>query len=410
MPRQVIYDAGGVLSTIDGILQDDYVVQQIQNTVNMATYLLSKLRSEKTTAGRQFIVSVQFGVGEGQGSSGENEQLPDEGAGEFDQAFGNVRYQYGALYITGQAIEATDGKASYVSALKQALKDCRDGFKLNTQRMVHSDGTGTLGTITVGANSVTQTVTNPYGLTYITADLDASQRTRPYRRNMQVYFVTTTEMRRIVGVDPVAGTIELDTAVSTTIGERIVRGDATGRTSDGKEVRGLSEMIKTTGTYFGIPRAGTPEWQGNRIQVGSGSGGPVTEEAMQIAFDTNEIYGTGAPTLALTDHKTRRRYVSLLQAQKRFVSPMKLEGGFDAIEFNGKPLVVDKDSPPQRIRFIRMEDIVWMVMKQIGWINRDGTVLKWVDQKDAYRAYLAAYRDLFNYKPANGTELYDITS
>lgn len=412
MARQVIYDEGGALSTIDGILKEDYVMDKIVNTVNMSTYLLSKLRSEKTTAGRRFVFGAQFGVGEGQGSSGENETLPDEGSGEFEQATGNVRYQYGALYITGQAIEATEGtKAAFVPALKQSLKDCRDGFKLNTQRMSWGDGSGVIAHVNGAVTaSTTVPVTNPYGLSYIEADLDNAQKTRPFRRNMKIYFGTADVARTVTAING-DGTLTVDSAVTLVDGEDIIRGDESGRTSANKELRGISEICKDTGTYLGIARAGLPEWQANIIELddGAGAGGDITEEYMQIALDTSEINGTDEPDIMITEHKTRRRFVSLLQAQKRFISPLKLEGGFQAIEYNGKPLTVDKNAPPQRIYFLRLADIHWMVMKNIGWINRDGTILKWVEKKDAYRAYLAAYRDLVCRKPANQTVMQDIT-
>lgn len=409
MARQTIYDQGGALSTIDGILKEDYVMDKIVNTVNMSTYMLSRLTSEKTTAGRRFMFPVQFGVGEGQGNRAENAELPDEGAGEFEQAWGNVRYQYGALYITGQAIEATEGgKASFVPALKQSLKDCRDGFKLNTQRQLWGDGTGTIAVVDGDVtSSTTVPVTDPYGLTYVDSDLDNSQRTRLFRRNQKIYFATAATSRTVVGING-DGSIEVDTAVTLADGEEIILGDATGRTSANQEVTGLTRIVSATGTYLGIPRAGYPEWQGNEVSLGA-AGGDLTEDAMQIVEDTTDQYGTGEPNLLICEHKTRRRYVSLLQTWRRNVTPMKLEGGFSAVEFNGKPLVVDKFAPPQRIYFLRLEDIVWMTMKNIGWINRDGTILKWVEKRDAYRAYLAAYRDLACKKPANQSVLSGIT-
>ena len=90
------------------------------------------------------------------------------------------------------------------------------------------------------------------------------------------------------------------------------------------------------------------------------------------------------------------------------MNTIDLKGGFKALDFNGTPWVVDKACPPQRVYYLNMMDWVWFVMKQIGWIQRDGTVLKWVDQKDAYRAVLAAYRQIACKQPANQTVLYDV--
>lgn len=413
MARQIVYDQSdgggpGVLSTIDGILKEDYVMENIVNTVNMVTYFLSQLTSEKTTAGRRYIFPVQFGVGEGQGSRGENEDLPEEGWGEYDQAMGNVRYDYGSMYITGQSIEATEsGKASFVSALKQALKDVRDGFKLNTHRESWGDGTGVIalvdGTVT---GSTTVPVTAPYGLTYDETALTNSQKVRGFRRKMKVYFVSADLSRTITAVNG-DGTITVDTAITLADRDRIVRGDATGKTSYNKEVQGVSAAVLATGTYLTIPRAGIPEWQSNLIDA---SGADLDEDLMQQAFDVAEINGTDEPDLLIAEHEVRRLYVALLQGNKRFVNTMDLQGGFKAVEYNGKPLVTDKRCPPQRLYYLRMADWLWYVMKPLGWIQRDGTVLKWVSGKDAYRAILAAYRNIACQKPANQTVLYNLTS
>lgn len=412
MARQVIYDqidgAGpGMLSTIDAILKEDYVMDNIVNTVNMATYFLSQITEERTTAGRRYIFPVQFGVGEGQGARGENEILPDEGFGEYEQAMGNVRYQYGSMYITGQSIEATEGgRAAFASALKQALKDVRDGFKLDTHRQSWGDGSGVIALVDGAVNNdTTIPVKDPYGLTYVSSALENSQKTRLFRRNMKIYFVAADEVRTVTAVNG-DGTITVDSAITLTDGDKIVRGDASGRTSLNKEIEGVSKAVQATGTYLTIPRAGIPEWQANLIDM---NGEALSEDIMQSAFDTAEINGTDEPDLLICEHVVRRIYVNLLTAQKRFVNTLDLKGGFKAIEYNGKPLVVDKRCPPQRLYYLRMADWCWYVMKGIGWINRDGTILKWVQNKDAYRAVLAAYRNIACKKPANQTVLYNIT-
>ena len=412
MARQVVYDQNldgsgpGALSTIDGILKEDYVMQNIVNTVNMVTYLLSRLNTERTTSGRRYIFSLQFGVGEGQGSRGENADLPDEGFGEYDQAMGVVRFQYGSMYITGPSIEATDGgRASFASALKQSLKDVRDGFKLDTQRQVWGDGTGTMALVdgTVTADTIVP-VKDPYGYTYVSASLENSQKVRNFRRNMNIYFVTSDLARKITAVNG-DGTLEVDSAATLVDGERIVRGDGTGKTSDGKEIQGVGAAVNDTGTYMTIPRAGLPEFQGNLIDLNSAT---FDEDIIQSCFDTAEINGTDEPDTLISEHVVRRMYVALLQNQKRFVNSTTLKGGYKALDYNGVPWLVDKHCPPQRLYYLRLADFIWYVMKNIGWINRDGTILKWVDGKDAYRGILAAYRNIACKKPANQTVLYNI--
>lgn len=410
MAREVIYDKGGVLSTINALLKDDYLTSQIQDIVNKSTFMLSKLKKEDTTHGKQFIFPVQTGVSQGVGARGENVILPDPGFGEYEQALGNVKYLYSTMYITGQAISSTqNNKTAFADALKTALRDARDGLMLDLQRQVWGDGSGVIGVVAATATSATQSVTDPYGLTYVAADLDNSEKTRLFRRNMNIFVASDDVFAKVIAVNA-NGTITLAASTTLTIGSLIYRGDATGRTSVNNEITGITGTLLTTGDYLGLSRTGRPEWQANVIQVGTGTGGGITEEAMRIALDTAEINGTGAPDIIVTNHKTRRRYEGLLQAQRRFVNPMKLEGGYNAIEFDGLPLMVDRDAPPQRMFFLRLADFSWMIMEDVKWMDRDGNVLKAVEDKDAYKAVLFTYRELITKKPANQTVLFDITT
>jgi hypothetical protein len=409
MSRQVIYDKGGALSTINALLKDDTTLNQIQQVVNNSTYMLSQIRNTTTTHGKQFIFPIQFGTSQGVGARGENITLPDPGFGEYMQALGNVKYLYSTLYITGQSIAATQGnKAAFADALKTALRDARDGFTQDLQRQVWGDGTGVLGRVSASATATdTIAVTDPYGLSYIAAQLDNRERVMTFRRNMNVFISGSNVYARIVAVNG-NGTIQLNAPVTVAAGNLIYRGDGTGRTSVNNEVTGISGLLKATGSYLGINRAGFPEWQSNLLQLGTGTGGNITEESMRIAMDTAEINGTGGPDLIVTSHKVRRRYEALLQSQRRFTTPMQLSGGYKAIEFDGLPVVVDKDVPPQRMYFLRMSDIKWMVMEDIDWMDRDGEVLSRVEDKDAYKAVLFTYRDLITTRPANQTVLFDV--
>lgn len=408
--RDVIYDYGGPASTIDGILKDHHVLNKILDLINRRTVLFSRLRTNRTTHGRQFILSVQMGTSQGVGARRENQRLPNPGWGEYEQAHGNVKYLYSTLHITGPAIESTAGnKAAYASALKQALKDCRDGLMLDMQRQVWGDGTGAIGVVADDVTgSATVEVTDPYGLTYDASDpLTPDQCVRLFKRNMNLTITdgTTTVFGTVRSVNPGAGTITLDAPITIGAGARIYRGDEAGLTNQDGELLGLSGAISATGTYLGIDRDGKPEWQSNLLDLSDS----ISEEAIRSALDLTEINGTGEPDLIITDYVTRRRYEALLQAQKRFVNPMELEGGFKALEFDGLPIVVDKDAPPQRMWFLRTSDWSWYSMRDIGWLDRHGAVLHPVPDFDAWKAYLTTYRELVCQRPNNQTVMFNIT-
>jgi hypothetical protein len=411
MSRQVIYDKGSTLSTINGLLKDQYILSQVVDQINRSTVFLSRLKSEQSTHGRKFIFAVQFGVSQGVGARAENAGLPNPGFGEYEQATGNVKYLYSPFYITGQSIASTAGsKAAFADALKQALKDSRDGMKFDIQRQVWGNGTGILGRVSgTHTATTTLTVTNPYGLTYQAGDaLDNSQKVRLFRRNMRLHIAAATPVQTTVTAVNGNGTLTVSSNVTAADAVAIYRGDHNSDlalTNIDKELDGLTGMISSTGTYLGIERAGKPEWQGTEVALN----GNLTEEAIRSLIDTLEINGTAAPDLLITDYKTRRRYEKLLQSQKRFVNPMQLEGGHKALEFDGMPMVVDKDAPPQRLFAVNTGDISWAVMQEIDWMDRDGAVLSRVAGRDAYEATLYTYKNLKCKRPANLGVLSGIT-
>lgn len=408
--RQVVYDRGQALSTINGLLKEHYISDQIVEAVNKATVLLSRLKSEQTTHGRQYIFPVELGVSQGSGARAENAPLPNPGFGEYEQATGTVVYLYHTLSITGQSIDATAGnKAAFASALKTAIKNCREGTKLDVQRQVWGDGTGVLGLVdgAVTASNIVP-VKQPFGLTYGGA-LDPRAKTQLFRRGMSVFIDQGTPVASTVAGINSDGTITLADNVTLTTDAVIYRGDVANdptRVNKDLELHGLTKFISASGTYLGIDRAGIPEWQGNIVAAG----GALTEEKMRIAMDTSIYNGNAEPDLVITDLVTRRRYESLLVSLKRFVKPMELEGGHTALEFDGKPVVADKDAPPERMWFLHTPDIMWMVMREFGFMQEDGAVLSRVPGYDRYEAVLSGYKNIACKRPANQTVLSGITS
>lgn len=411
MPVNVIFDRGQALSTINGLLKDDYVTQEITDAVNKSTVFLSRLGSQKTTHGRQYIFPVQLGLSQGHGARAENAQLPDAGFGEYEQASGTVVYLYSQMYITGQSIEATAGsKAAFADVLKQALRDVREGHKVDVQRQVWGDGTGIIGRVASAvADSTTVPVTDPFGLTYA-GTLDNSQKTRLFKRKMQIFIDSSTPVATTVTGVNSDGTITVASPITVDEGSAIYRGDATdlARVNKDKEIHGITAIVSDTGTYLNIDRTGKPEWQANLVDAA----GALSEEKMRIALDEALVNGNAQPDLMITDVVTRRRYEALLQSFKRFTNPMQLEGGFTALEFDGRPLVVDKDAPPERIWFLHTPDITWYIMGAANgkFMDRDGAVLDRVPGRDAYQATYYKYADLACKRPANQTVLFGITS
>jgi len=88
---------------------------------------------------------------------------------------------------------------------------------------------------------------------------------------------------------------------------------------------------------------------------------------------------------------------------------------YKALEFNGVPLVADKDASLtytpgvlQRMYFISLPALELAVLEDFGWMDRDGSTLKAIAGFDAYEAVLFSYMNLCVNDPAKCAVLDDL--
>ena len=424
---------GGTLSssTIDGILKEDYVINNIKDTVNMQTYFLSRLKSRKSTGGKRFVFPVRFAVGEGQGFRAEDETLPEPGYGEYEQAKGNCTHQYGRFRITGQALHATN-RAAFTQALGSAIKNCRDGYKLTTYRASwgHQHGViaRTKSAVDVSASNGSEDIQpiDAYG-----RDTDTESGTvtmHPYFRVGMVIAVGTFASGSAAtanysgtftakGHGTITGIADDGKLIMTwgsgaadmAAGDVIVRGDSKTLTDANKSYMGIMEVLQQSGDYLGISRTNQPGWRPNKLDANANA---LSEDLIQQGFDMADIMGDGMmdPDLLISNHRLLRLYQKLLLSQRRQVNRTTLQGGRSAPTFNGKPWVHDKLSPPEHLFYLNMMDWCWFYNADIQWIDDDGAILDREENKHAFKASLYSFRNIACMKPANQTRTEGIDS
>ena len=147
------------LANWDALLQEDYVQGQIVSAINIATPFRDTLKR-----GRHGRAALRAGVrrqgrrlaGSG-GARAEGAQMPQYGAGEYQDVTLKARYNYAPFKITGQSEEFGTRKA-FVEFAMQILKDTKEGLRLFTGRQCWADGQGNLalvnGALLAGAGTV----------------------------------------------------------------------------------------------------------------------------------------------------------------------------------------------------------------------------------------------------------------
>jgi hypothetical protein len=414
------------LSVIDAILKNVYVMEQIANTVNKSTVLLSRLGTSESISGRKGILATQVGIHQGVGARGDNAPLPVAGWAEYINPEVTVKYLYGRFYVTGPAIAATrDNKGAFAELIKRSLKDTREGLRLDLQRQCWGPSTGILALAAEAAGDTTMLVDSPFGISRYNQSSQGEHPCKYIKRNT-IVDVVDSAMSSEHDAD-VTVTAVSHSATATTLTQAsnwtntMADGDFVSRYNVGPtggsqrqlEIMGLLGHVDdgtvlnsdfSITSYQGITRASYPEYQGN---VTDNGGSDITKAVMRAQLDLCETEGDARPDLIITDYTQRSKYEQLLTPSKRFVNPMSLEGGFRALEFDGLPVVVDKDCPPEHWFFINSETLKWYQMSDWDWMDKDGSVLTKVSGYDAYEAVMYKYAELACEDPADNAVLYD---
>lgn len=424
--RQVIFDEGGAASTIAAFLKESYVVDSIRMLVNTKTELLNRIKSKPTEQGLYWVEPLKTATATGNGARAENASLPNPGAARYDRITGQAKSLYGSFYITGQAIAVSRGsKASFKAALESALEGTKEGFKIDKQRQSWGDGGAVLATVDgVHTAQTTIAVTDPYGLTYVQADLEPWEKVMCLRENMEVWFYTaggagTSQFRTITGVDEDAGTITVSAAVTLADGDLIILGSSTTNNNQDNELTGIAGSITDTGTYFGLSRTGRSVLKSKVVDYTAApySGDPILlESAMRAMNSTLFRKATDSSSLTIfSNTNVHDTHVNNLTSERRQVNPVELKSGQDAIEYGGKTWVKDKDCPPQRQYWLRMDDIFFRTLGPQGgaWIDDDGNLLNRVHTGEgrvhAFMADWVEFTDMVTRAPANHGVIEGIT-
>jgi len=381
---------GAMISTVTALLKDVYfppVVEQLNN----ADVLLKRLEKVKDTqiVGNKLVVPLHTGRTGGIGARGDGEALPAAGNQLHDTAEFDLTYHYGRLQVTGIAMAKTKNNVgAFLDVLKSEMDGLRKDLRRDLARQVWGASDGNTG----GNGRIAKCGTTSSSAT-IVLDSDEPLRKGHIYVGMLVDVGTAGDPDSLIDGEAVTAvsiankTFTVTTAVSTTTSNFVSRHD-----NAGKELTGLQTLISTSATTVGginAASAGNEYWN---PEVDS-SGGALSLDKMNQMAGRLEIAG-GETSLILTSFGIRRAYFNLLQSQIRFVETTTLDGGYKALDFNGIPLVGDKDGKYGNIYFVDESKLKNFTNTDWHWLQEDGDVLKWVTGYDAWEAAMARYFNL----------------
>lgn len=373
------------MTTVDGILKEVYgprLEDQLQNeTLTLKRLERTREGVIETVGGKYVNFPLRVGRNTGIGYRNESEQLPAAGEQKYAEVTVPLRYGYGRMRITGQAMTlAETNYQAFASALDNEMDYLKDDIAKDSNRVAQGDGTGLMATITDSAASATHIVDNAQYLEVgmITDILVKSNGT------------VLSAARTIT--DVVGTTVTWDATFTTAANTH----GAYRQGNYGREPSGFDAIISETSTLHGLNPATQRKWAAS-VEANAGVPRALSEGLMIKVADRIRTASGKRPSVIFNNLGVRRAYFNLLTQQRRYTDTKEYAGGFQGLPFNYGteiPVVEDVDTKPNRMEFINEDVIKVYRTKEWHWADADGSILKWVQDFDAWQGLLRQYWEL----------------
>jgi len=397
MAQPAVYDH---ISELSAVLKTVYG-DGIKNQQNLAAMLYKRFGEASVRfGGNSYEFPARMGNTQSVGARPYRTALPEPLMNTDVTARVRHKFIYGTFDITGPDIEKGKGNANaFVNTLTDKMKSLTEMVMKDCNMQTYLDGTGVRCTVTVtgyaGTNNIAVSqvkylrvgmqinfVDSSDGTTLIgtgsgESDTGDSSGTYADRRYTISKIDTTTSPPTIQVTGDNGATIAVNTLTGASPG--LADGDFIVRhKSIGAELTGLDAIVddgvNNTGANVlqDIDRTASPLW---RAKVIDAAGADLTLQLMQLAIDIPEVVSASRVDMIVGSYNARDRYLQLLVPQKRFTD-LKLDGGFQVLEYNGRDFVVDVDCQDDTIYFLNKGSIKKFGLFDLAFVEQTGGILK----------------------------------
>jgi hypothetical protein len=385
------------LATIEAYLKEVYQ-GRIREQLNDEIVALKRITRSgagvtNEVGGKYVTFPIHTRRNSGIGSRFENEALPAPGQQGHAAARVGLKYAYGGIQLTGQAISLSDTDAkAFAKALDNEVEGLKNDLMKDMNRQIYGNGNGAIGVAT-GANTGATVPVADARLFQIGMVVDTQTGTTVDNTNLVVSAVSLV---------PGANTVTFTTTPGTALAaaDIIVRAGSGIASAGTKELTGLAAIVSDTGTLYNIDPTVEPEW---RATVDANGGTPrALSEALMIKMTDSIRTKGGSTSLILQSLGVRRAYFNLLSQLRQTVNTQEFTGGFSGLAFTTDrgeiPVVADVDAPLNTQWFINEDALTYYRDEDWHFIDRDGSMWKQVRDAngdyDAYYARMVEYHEL----------------
>ena len=440
------YGTGWVASqAFFNTLTTDYWLPRINDAKNNKTVVLEVIPSSSDRIAGKFVREpVKFGRNvEAIAAVRERGKLPDPGSPAAVEYAYRPRKIFFRAVVDGDIMRATMMDAvRYVDVISDIMEQGSDDLAYEAARMMHNDGSGRLAEVNAGVASATQTLRHHAGLESSTTD--SSPLSLFIQPGNRLAFWSpdgaTHRGTRIVaslGAEvlgpPATLVVVLDATITTTTGDWVTRvapsttsGVPSRDSGNRAEPMGLGGIFGDQGVldghgiatipagaysyvpvdnytatnpatagFQGIDADGTRPFNQALILANGGVLRAPSEELLQTGFSLAEETNNGMVDMVLSGYGERDRYGETLTPDKRFTNTTQLSGGWTGLDIKGKPWVVDRLCPRNRIYLLALESAGFMQHVQTSFQALDPLGAHWyrsgADDDQYQGAWVMAY-------------------
>jgi len=385
------------LATIDSYLKEVYqgrIREQLNDEI-VALKRITRSGSGVTNevGGKYVTFPIHTRRNSGIGSRFENEALPAAGQQGHAAARVGLKYAYGGVQLTGQAISLSDTDAkAFAKALDNEVEGLKNDLKKDMNRQVYGSGNGAIAVAT-GANTAAVVPVADARLFQVGMVVDTQTGNTVDNTGLIVASVDLTAGANTVTFTTTPGT-------ATAAADIIVRKGSGVAAGGNRELTGLAAIVSASGTLYNIDPSVEPEWKAN-VDSNGGTNRALSEALMIGMTDDIRTKG-GSTSLILQSLGVRRAYFNLLSQLRQTVNTQEFTGGFSGLAFTTDrgeiPVVADVDAPLNKQWYINEDALTYYRDEDWHFIDRDGSMWKQVSDSngdyDAYYARMVEYHEL----------------
>ncbi len=376
------------VSSVNEALKSFYLDVLISQLNNSISPLYKKFKAtEHFITGKEAVKPVCFDLSSGISALDEYANLPTANGNKYVNLRAELKNLYGTIEITDKALRASaNTEGAVVNLLNAEMEGLIASAKRRFSKMLYGDGSGKLATVIEDCASAGEAVVDDASCLHVGMDIYVQE-----GPNSAVVKIVSIEGNRVIttyGSSHCAGTFFY------------------GKDSIDKDIFGIETIFNNPETLYGVATAGKT-WM---KPYEEGSVGAISDVKIQKAIDAAESASGGSIDFITCSYGVRRAYQAYLEATKRNINPVELEGGFKAISYAGIPVVADKYCPNGTMYLLDTKLFDLHQLCDWRWLDGDnGEILKQISGKAAYGATLVKYANLICSLPCGQAKLSGLT-